>query len=91
MVVRPEDVERLTAKDEKEVKRLEEMIDEALMKGDTTSGITFGASCIPNRKVRDAIIGMYQGAGWHVTYEDDQRDGSYLRFSKSMTRQYYER
>lgn len=88
MVVRPKDVERLTAKDEKEVKRLEEMIDAALMEGNTTINIGF----FPCRKVRDAIMGMYQNAGWDVKYEDDQRDGSYLKFSKYVPCQsFYER
>ncbi|MDI6738350.1 MAG: hypothetical protein QME12_07615 [Nanoarchaeota archaeon] len=78
MAIGPKEAKALTARDETEVKRLEEKIDAILLEG----GRTFAVELLLNEKVKRQIIDIYTGNGWRVTYHSDQRDGDYLQFSE---------
>jgi hypothetical protein len=76
MVITPQQAKALTTVDKDIMKNLEKKIDEALLNGRTA--VDFDE--YPGEKVIDAITQIYSRAGWHVTYESDQRDGDYLQF-----------
>ena len=82
MVITPEQVRKVFDKEQRaQLAKLEQEIDKALVKGETTIGL-FAAL---NVRVKDEIINKYQNAGWEVKYVTDQRD-QYLLFDEQPGR-----
>ena len=81
MAITPEQASKLNEMDRESVRKLEEDIDKEIL--DNFPGyerkVTYVTGCI-SVKVREEIERIYNGAGWRVTYQSDQRDGDYLEF-----------
>jgi hypothetical protein len=65
-----------------EVKKLEEKIDEQLVKEltDYSERIIIRPSSHSNPLVRKLVERKYSEAGWNVKYQSDQRDGDWWEF-----------
>lgn len=84
MAVSPSQCGQLSNKEQKQVKDLEEKIDEHLQTKYEGEQVWF---CVgrsyPGRRVIQAIRDMYDAAGWTMRVEEDQRDpGIFFVFSE---------
>ncbi len=84
MAVNPGELRnRVIEKNNAQMNRLEEQIDEFLEQGYAGDNVTMAVSLFPNvsNYVLKEVMAKYELAGWKVEYQSDQRDGDYLCFS----------
>jgi hypothetical protein len=84
--------------EEKDLRKLEERIDAAIVDGIKRGSLTasIDAEIFPDYATRQSIIEKYTGAGWKMDYVSDQRDGDFvsiqLNYKKSnASLDYYSR
>jgi len=87
MVVNPEQAgQKNLARNVRLLKQLEKKIDEALIE-DFMPGsrkdicMNVPEELYPGTPVYQRLMEMYEGAGWKVEYQSDQREGAWLRFT----------
>jgi len=84
MAITPDEAYKIDDADKQEITRLTTSIDKYIKdcvrsgRPIWVSGDSFGDDKI----IRDAIVSAYQAAGWDVTYQSDQRDGSAYQFTR---------
>jgi len=83
MVVKPGERHKLTVEEQGQIGRLSNGIDTALKAGmeNMESYITFRPPEGTTRRVINHIKELYEGAGWVVAFESDQRDGDFFKFN----------
>jgi hypothetical protein len=82
MTITPQQAMNLSGDERVKIRDLEKKIDKALTRefGKHSSSVYVSTEYMDGR-VRAEIERRYWEAGWNVTYESDQRDGDYLRFT----------
>ena len=79
MVITPQKaLERLTANDKVNLRRLEAQIDQNLMEGKTTIGV----GGVLNPRIKTHVFQDYTRVGWDVQYLFDPTKGDVLYFAK---------
>jgi hypothetical protein len=84
MVLTPKQAETQARPTGQTLKDLEKRIDSAIIERIKLGSrdFTFDVSIFPNRMAMKTIQELYENAGWRVQYQSDQRDGSYLQFTR---------
>ncbi len=81
MAITPQEAFRPRPEDERTAAMLEERIDNSLRSLSGSGSVCVDLPPGTSMKARQLLIHTYSEAGWKVSYESDQRDGDYLRFS----------
>lgn len=91
MVITPQQADERALKGaEANFKKLEKVIDAALtddFRRDDSCGVCIDLDISSNDPVYGLIRKKYGEAGWNVTYQSDQRDGDFVRFTARRVRQ----
>ncbi len=77
MAITPEQTRNMSVDEERQVGRLEELIDACLLQApvDYSGGLNYDLPGNPSEKVVTKLIGLYEAAGWKVKRDrGDQRE-----------------
>jgi len=84
MAITPRQAREQAKPTQEEMKRLEDIVDKALVENMKKGGCAYiDVSIFPTSIARETIIQCYRNAGWSVQYRSDQRDDDYLEFKEN--------